>query len=146
MAKVFDVVEAQQVWGTFESVRDHLYDQFQNVPFDPTTGLSPEELKQEVAAYREANLDHPRVLQKANIYRIVVTRGQICVDPLDWFADKLRHGNLVRKARDEWYHEARTGVIKEEASWSSNVHKLGILRGGLDMGHISPGCENMFAG
>ncbi len=146
MAKVFDVVEAQQVWGTFESVRDHLYDQFQNVPFDPTTGLSPEELKQEVAAYREANLDHPRVLQKANIYRIVVTRGQICVDPLDWFADKLRHGNLVRKARDEWYHEARTGVIKEEASWSSNVHKLGILRGGLDMGHISPGWENMFAG
>jgi len=82
MAKVFDVAEAQQVWGTFESVRDHLYNQFQNVPFDPTTGLSPEELKQEVKTYLGAYSDQPRVLQKANIYRIVVTKGQIYVDPL----------------------------------------------------------------
>ena len=146
MSIVYDITNAQQVWGTFESIRDHLFDQFRNVPFDPETGLPPEELKQEVEAYLQANPDQPRVLQKANVYRMVVTRGQIYVDPLDWFADKLNHGNLVRKVRDEWHREARVGAIKKEANWFDNVHKLGIIRGGLDMGHISPGWENMFSG
>lgn len=140
------VINTQQVWGTFEGLREHLFQQFQDVLFVPETGLSLEELKQEVEAYLQANPHMPKVLQKANVYRIVVTRGQICLDPVDWYADKLNHGNLVRKLRDGWYHEARTGVIKEEASWSDNVHKLGIVRGGIDMGHISPGWENMFAG
>lgn len=141
-----DVTEAQQLWGTFERVREHLYDQFQNVPFDPKTGMSLEDLRQEVEMYLQAHPDQPRALQKANVYRIVVTRGQIYVDPLDWFADKLNHGNLVRKVRDRWHGEARSGAIKKEASWSDNVNKLGIVRGGLDMGHISPGWENMFSG
>ena len=144
MATVANITE--QVWGTFEGLRDHLFEQFRDVPFVPDTGLSLEELKQEVESYLQANPDQPRVLQKANVYRIVVTRGRIYVDPVDWFADKLNHGNLVKKLRDGWHHEARTGVIKEEASWSRNVHKLGIVRGGIDMGHISPGWENMFAG
>ncbi len=146
MAISFDITNAQQVWGTFEGIRDHLFNQFRNVPFDPETGLSPEELKQEVEAYLQANPDQPRVLQKANVYRMVVTRGRIYVDPLDWFADKLSHGNLVRKVRDEWHRDARAGAIKKEARWFDNVHKLGIIRGGLDMGHISPGWENMFSG
>ncbi|MFC1719010.1 pyruvate formate lyase family protein [Candidatus Poribacteria bacterium] len=144
MATVLNVTE--QVWGTFEGLRDHLFEQFRGVPFVPETGLSLEELKQEVEEYLQANPDQPRVLQKANVYRIVVTRGRIYLDPADWYADKLNHGNLVRKVRDGWLHEARTGVIKEEARWSDNVHKLGIVRGGIDMGHISPGWENMFAG
>ena len=140
------VINTQQVWGMFEGLREHLFQQFQDVPFVPETGLSLAELKQEIEAYVQTNPHMPRVLQKANVYRIVVTRGQICLDPVDWYADKLNHGNLVRKLRDGWHHEARAGVIKEEASWSDNVHKLGIVRGGIDMGHISPGWENMFAG
>ncbi len=129
----------------FESVREHLFDQFQSVPFDPETGLPLEELKQEVENYLQAHPDQPRVLQKANIYRIVVTRGQICVDPFDWFVDKLNHGNLVKEVRNGWHREARSGVIKKEASWFGEVGKIGLITGGLDMGHISPGWENMFS-
>ena len=132
--------------GAFESIREHLFNQFQDVPFNPETGLSLEELKQEVEAYLQTHPDQPKVLQKANVYRIVVTQGQIYLDALDWFADKLNHGNLVRKVRDEWYHQARVGAIKKEASWFDKVHKVGLIRGGLDMGHISPGWENMFSG
>jgi len=142
----FDFIKTQQVWGTFEGLRKHLFNQFQNVPFDPETGLSLEELKGEVEAYLQAHPDQPKVLQKANVYRIVVTRGQIYFDPFDWFADKLNHGGLVRKVRDRWYHEARTGKLKTEAGWFDKVHKFGLIRGGLDMGHISPGWENMFSG
>jgi formate C-acetyltransferase len=140
----FDFIKAPQVSGTFESLREHLFNQFQNVPFIPETGLSLEELKQEVEAYLQAHSDQPKVLQKANVYRIVVTRGQIYLDPLDWFADKLNHGGLVTKVRDEWYRDVRIDAIKKEAGWFGEVNKLGIIRGGLDMGHISPGWENMF--
>ena len=140
-----DFIKTQQVLGTFENLREHLFNQFQNVPFDPETGLSLEELKQEVETYLQNHPDQPKVLQKANVYRIVVTQGQIYLDPLDWFADKLNHGGLVTKVRNEWYQEARSSTIKKEASWFDNVHKLGLIRGGLDMGHISPGWENMFS-
>lgn len=146
MSIAFDTTEVQQAWGKFESVREHLYNQFQNVQFGQESGLSSEKLELEVNTYLQNHPDHPKVLQKANIYRIVVTQGQIYVDPLDWFADKLNHGNLVRKTRDRWHHAARNGAIKKEASWSDNVNRLGVIRGGLDMGHISPGWENMFAG
>lgn len=139
-------IETQQVWGTFENLREHLFNQFRNVPFEPETGLSLSELKQKVEEYLQAHPNHPRVLQKANVYRIVVTLGQIYLDPVDWFVDKLNHGNLVRKVRDGWHQEARKGVLKKEAEWSDKVHKLGLIRGGLDMGHISPGWENMFSG
>jgi len=141
-----DFIKTQQVLGTFENLREHLFNQFQNVPFDPEAGLSLEELKQEVEAYLQTHPDQPKVLQKANVYRIVVTQGQIYLDPLDWFADKLNHGGLVTKVRNEWYQEARSSTIKKEASWFDKVHKLGLIRGGLDMGHISPGWENMFSG
>ena len=143
-AQQFGITENPQIWGTFESLREHLFNQFQNVPFIPETGLSLEELKQEVEAYLQAHLDQPKVLQKANVYRIVVTQGQIYLDPLDWFADKLNHGGLVTRVRNEWFQEARVGVIKKEAGWFNEVNQIGLIRGGLDMGHISPGWENMF--
>jgi pyruvate formate-lyase/glycerol dehydratase family glycyl radical enzyme len=136
----------QQVWGTFSALRNRLYDQFQNVSFDPETGLPLAELEREVDAYLCAHPDQPRVLQKANIYRLVVTLGQIALDPLDWYADKLNHGNLVRKLRDGWHREAQEGSLTAEADWFRQADELGAVRGGLDMGHISPGWENMFSG
>ena len=48
MTAALDMAEVQHVWGTFDTLRDHLFDQFQDVPFDPETGLSLEELQQEV--------------------------------------------------------------------------------------------------
>ncbi len=146
MVAMLDTITAQRVWGTFDRVREHLVNQFQEVPFDPTTGLSLEELQREVEAYLQAHPDQPRVLQKANVYRLVVTRGQLCIDPADWFVDKLNHGGLVRKVRDDWYREARAGSIEKEAGWFERGFQLGLVRGGLDMGHISPGWENMFSG
>lgn len=147
MVGTLKVMEARPgVEGSFDSLRDHLYDQFQEVPFDPETGLSAEELERAVRGYLSDHPDMPRVLLKAHAFRIVVTQGQVYVDPLDWYADKLNHGNVVRKVRDEWYAEAKAGVLEKEAGWFDQVHRLGIARGLLDMGHISPGWENMLAG
>jgi pyruvate formate-lyase/glycerol dehydratase family glycyl radical enzyme len=138
--------QAAPLWGTFEDVREHLYDQFQHTRFDPETGLSPAELGREVAAYLVAHAHQLRVLQKANIFRIVVTRGQICIDPDDWFADKLNHGHWVRKVRDRWLEEAKAEAREREDDWSDRLERLGVLRAYyLDLGHISPGWENLLS-
>jgi len=152
------------MWGTFERNRDHLFDQFQRASFNPKTGLSLDELEQLINDYLEEHPEQPRVLQKANVFRIVVTRGQICIDPIDWFVDKIdhggfmrtmsledeiNHGSLVRKLSLKWFEEAKNGVIAEEAGWLDRAYRLGQANGpsgGLDRGHISPGWENMLSG
>lgn len=146
MIDVPAVAERQRVWETFDQVRDHLFDQFRDVPWVAESGLPPEELERTVEEYLRAHSDQPRVLQKANVYRIVVTQGRIYVDPLDWFADKLDHGRLLHKLRDRWYAEAKAGALRDEAGWFDHVLPLGVVRGLLDMGHISPGWENMLSG
>ncbi|MFN2157880.1 MAG: pyruvate formate lyase family protein [Anaerolineae bacterium] len=132
-------------WGTLGEVRDHLYNQFQDPPFDPSTGLPVDELERTVRVYLATHPELPRVLCKAHAYRLVVTLGQIAIDPLDWYADKLNHGGIVRRIRDEWYAEAKAGSLREEAGWFDQMHRLGVARGLLDMGHISPGWENMLS-
>ena len=150
-----DVAESQQSYESinvrrntdknFESLRDHLFNQFQKAPYVVDTGLSSENLRQEVDNYLQNHPDQPKVLKKANVYRIVVTQGQIYIDPDDWYADKLNHCGLVAKVRNKWFEEARANSIKKEADWFDKTHRIGLIRGGLDMGHISPGWGNMFA-
>ncbi len=145
MSETLAIAESQRVWGTFDDVRQRLFNQFQDVPFDPKTGLEVDELRREVEDYLRVHGDQPRVLGKANVFRIVVTRGQIHIDPLDWFADKLNHGGIVKAVRDGWFQEAKGGAIKEQAEWCARALELGVARAGIDMGHISPGWENMFS-
>ena len=152
--------DTQQVWGTFESTRDHLFRQFHDTPFDPKTGLSFEDLEREVNKYLLAHPDQPRVLQKTNVFRIVVTRAQIYIDPVDWFADKLNHGgyteqpafgdecSLVRRLSLKWLDEANRGAIAEEAGWLDKAYRLSYASGpigGLDRGHISPGWDTLLS-
>ncbi len=133
------------VWNTFDDVREHLFHQFEDPPYDPTSGLAPQELELEVSAFLAAHPALPRVLQIAHAFRLVVTRAQIAVDPQDWFADKLNHGGLLQKISDRWLAEAQAGLLRQESAWFRLIWQRGIGRGLLDTGHISPGWKNMFA-
>ena len=133
----------------FEDLREHLYDQFQNPAYDAETGLSPAELETAVDAFLSSNTDMPKVLQKAHVYDIIVTKARICVDPEDWFVDKLAHGGLLRKLTKRWLDEATAGPISDEHETLEQAYRTGLLNGpraGLDLGHISPGWENMLEG
>jgi pyruvate-formate lyase len=130
--------------GTFDAVRDHLARQFEEPWFDAATGIPVDVLRAEVEDHLSKMEGAPRVLQKAEAYRLIVTRGQIAVDPQDWFVDKLNHGGILRALQRRWYREAQEGAIREEADWFRLSTSVGAVRGGLDMGHISPGWEKMF--
>ncbi len=129
----------------FDAVRDHLSRQFQEPGFNETTGLSVEALEEAVEVRLGELEGEPRVLQKAEAYRIVVTQGQIAVDPHDWFVDKLNHGGILRGLQRRWLREAQDGEIHDEAEWFRLSTATGAVRGGIDLGHISPGWERMFS-
>ena len=144
MAVMTDTQVAARTWDTFDQVRDRLYDQFQDVQWDESTGLSLEELRRVVWAYLADHAAEPRILQKANVYRILVTQGQIALEPWDWFPSKLNHGRLLWDVRQEWYDELKAGPLAEDWGWFSLAREVGIANSTLDVGHISPGWENMF--
>jgi len=132
------------VWGTFDEVRKHLEKQFEETVFDVGTGLSAAELEQTVEDYLAQNSFLPKVIQKAEAYRIIVTRGQIAVDPLDWFTDKLDHGNILRKLCDKWQKEVETNHLQKETDWLNQARKIGTVDAVLDLGHLTPGWSFMF--
>ena len=68
----------QHMWGTFDLVKGHLYDQFQNVQYDLDTGLSFKDLEHEVDTYLQNHSDHPKVLQKANIFKFINAWSNLC--------------------------------------------------------------------
>ncbi|MDQ1328169.1 MAG: trans-4-hydroxy-L-proline dehydratase [Candidatus Poribacteria bacterium] len=47
MPKIIDVDETQRMWGTFDEIKEHLYNQFQNIQYDLDTGLSIKDLEDE---------------------------------------------------------------------------------------------------
>ena len=133
-----------RTWGNFFQLRDHLFDQWQSIPFIEDSGLHPDRLAEQVDAYLDAHRDQPRVLQRAHAFRIVVTQGRMYHDPLDWFCAKVDHAGILRNLQKRWLREAQSGALKEEAAWCDRALELGIARAGIDLGHISPGWQSMF--
>ncbi|HAL48110.1 MAG: hypothetical protein FI707_12545 [SAR202 cluster bacterium] len=160
MVVTTDAVGARRLWGTFDDVSDGLFAQFRDVHYAQDRGIPLEDLEAEVEEYLAVHADQSKVLQKANVYRLVVTRGQIGVDPNDWFADKLNHGHILRKLtkgsfyaekldRGTWLDEAAAGPLAEGTAWFDQARDIGMSstpKAGVDLGHISPGWENMFSG
>ena len=125
--------------------REYLYDQYQQVPYDPETGESLAELEREMAQLLAEHAAEPHVLLKARAMRLLLTRAQIYVDPRDWFPDKLRHGGLLQTLRREWHRAERAGALGEDAAWFETARGAGLALGSLDTGHISPGWEKLFS-
>ena len=155
-----DITDTAPVWGTFDGVRERLFGQFTDGRFAEDSGLPIEAVRQEVDRYLQGHADQPRVLQKAHVFDIIVTRAQIYVDPIDWFADKLNHGNVLRGltlgssdteggSHGLWLDEATRGPLAEGTAWFEQAREVGLASApaaGLDLGHISPGWDNMLSG
>lgn len=144
---------------SFDENRDIIFRRFKDVPYSPGTGVPSDDLQRLVDDYLGDNADEPRILKKANVFRLILERGRIYVDPLDWFAEKIDHGDILRKltlgARDaedpgtgRWLDEAAEGPLAVGTAWFNLARKHGVTTGprsGLDLGHISPGWDKLLA-
>lgn len=127
-----------ETWNTFDKLRSHLENQYEESEYLPETGLSISQLNQAVNEYLSTSKDS-FVVQKANVFKIIVTKGQIAVDPGDWFADKLRHGRILERLKNRYFNEVMTDKLPYHSSYARQAQRTGYFQADLDLGHISPG-------
>ena len=82
-APILQAPVQEQLWGTFDRDREHLYNQYQDVPYVPGSGLAPDELEETVERYVTEHAGQSHVLIKAHVFEYLVTHAQVYVDPLD---------------------------------------------------------------
>ena len=133
------------LWGTFHGARPHLEKQYEAPVYLPGSGLSPEELTREAERLLTEKAGLSRVLQKAHLTRLILEKARIQIDPLDFFADKIQHGNLLVQLQTRWLKEVETQHLPDEKAWMSDAVKTGLLDGVLDLGHTSPGWTNLLS-
>ena len=60
MAMQSTSVETPKLWGRFDSIKDHLFNQYTELEFDPDTGLSLDELEAEEPEVKDISQPEPR--------------------------------------------------------------------------------------
>lgn len=122
----------------FDIARERLESQYQNIPYDPESGLSGDELKAELEQHRRDFPDEPRILTRAWLFHLLCTKARIAVDPDDYFVDKLEHHNLLIQLRNEWLK------IETEKEFQNDPPLIpGTLQTILDTSHTCPDWQNL---
>lgn len=135
------------LWGTFDDNRKHLEEQYHDPPWDADSGWPLERLKRE-ATRLIADAEHrsePRIITKARVFELCLDHGRIEVDPQDWFADRLQHGDLVTGLRDRWTAEVTQAELPEAAEAAKTARLLGIYRAGPNFSHTAPDWERVLS-
>jgi len=122
----------------FDSARSRLERQYIDVKFDPSSGLSREELADELAWHGAENPDEPRIMTRAWLFRLLCSKGRIAIEPDDYFADKLEHHDLLVELRQQWRREEEQREFGNDppsgpSAWSAI----------LDTGHTCPDWRNL---
>ena len=124
----------------FDLIRPQLEVQYQDVQFDPASGLSGEELSAALARHRAEDPDEPRILTRAWLFHLLCTRGRVAPDPDDYFADKLEHHNLLHTLRNEWLQQERAREFQDDPP-----SVPGSFQCILDLSHTSPDWRELLA-
>lgn len=132
-----------KIWGNFKTVRPLLERQYESEQFDENSGLSPEALENLVREHIRQNQDQSRVLHKAHAFRLILHHARIRIDPHDFFADHLQHGDILNKLQNEWRREITQKNLPAQDAFMRRATETGYLYGELDLGHISPGWQTM---
>ena len=135
----------EKIWGTFKTVRPLLERQYETKHFDAGSGLSIESLEALVREHIRQHPEQSRVLQKAHAFRIILHQARIRVDPHDFFADHLQHGNILNKLQNEWRQEIAQTRLTDQDAFMRQAIETGYLDGELDLGHTSPGWQTMLS-
>lgn len=132
-------------WQTFDRTRDHLEAQYHDPPWDEDSGWPLERLQAEserIVADAEGR-GEPRIITKARVFELCLDHGRITVDPRDWFADHLQHGDLVIGLRNRWTAAIRQNVIPEISEAGALAGSVGAFISGPNFSHVAPDWERV---
>lgn len=126
------------VWNTFFDNKDMLLQQYSVSNWNVDSGLSVEELKQSCDELYERLKEQPKEIIKAKLFALIMEQAQIEVNPYEWFADKINHGNILLTLREEWKCEIEKGKLKECLEETDYACKRCAYKGNVDFSHVSP--------
>ena len=95
---------------SFNSLEPLLFNQYEDVVYEPESGLSPGDLETEVQQFLTENTGLPRVLVRAEVFSIIAKKARISMQPYEWFPFKLEHRGLLRGLARQWMKEEEEGV------------------------------------
>ena len=122
------------LWNTYETVRPLLMAQCKPEGYNPDTGVPIPELEKLVADYVAAHeQDEPRIILRANMFKILLENGQLRVDPFDWFADHIATGRILWKYQSKWHSEEGRRRVPPSAR---AANPIGFPN--LDLSHTTP--------
>ena len=135
------------LWQTFDRDRAHLEAQYHDPAWDEASGWPLERLQEAVAQLVQdaEERGEPRIRTKARAFELLLTHGRIAVDPKDWFADQLQHGDLIVGLRNAWTAEIRANELAEINELAARGGAVGALRAYPNFSHVAPDWERMLA-
>lgn len=122
----------------FNVARKYLEAQYQNVKYDPASGLSGEELTTELEQHRAKNPDEPKIITRAWLFNLLCSKARIAIDANDCFLDKIEHHNLFNKLKNEWNKAESDLEFKNDPPVV-----LGAFTSQLDTSHTCPDWRNL---
>ena len=111
-SKRLQISVMKKMMPSFDSVRDSLEQQYQNIAFLPETGWDQEKLKVEFANHCKENPAESRIVTKAWLLNLLCCHAKIAAEPEDYFVGKVEHHNLLILLRNKWWQD----VGKQEFS------------------------------
>ena len=127
---------------TFERDRALLDAQYENVQFDPETGLSRDELRAEAAALEKRLAGEAPIRIKAALFDLTLRRARIHVDAFDLIADHIDFGDVLSALRERQWAESGLQAICAPVD---PLSESGLLTAGLDISHTSPDWARLLA-
>ena len=130
-------------WNRFEQDKDKLKNQYTNVIWNESSGLSPDELIKQCNSICEKMDDSSKMLVKSRLVEFVLENAQISVNPDDWFQAKLNHGSVITNIRANWIKDVEANEMKALTDENLRATINGVYTGLYDFSHVTPDWNNI---
>lgn len=116
--------------------REILDNQYIDINWDKSSGITPEELEQEVIEMEKSFANKSKSFIKAKTFELLLEKGQIAVLKEDIFQEKLNVRWIMNKQRDRWWKNA-TENFKEKKAETEKAEETKLFSAHEDFGHTT---------
>lgn len=121
----------------FEEHKELLSHQYENPNWIKTSGVSLEDLMQDVDGIE--NAFQSKMIIKAKTFELIANKAQIAIDKEDIFQDKILGGNIMPMQRNKWERIVKEKYLSKEAAEIRQAWDVcGAYQAHTDFGHVSP--------
>ena len=123
---------------TFDLNKNALEHEYDNHHWNEQSGLNVDLLRFECSKIEEQYSQFPKVFQKSKMIEYILDNAQIEVNPVSLFADKINHGNIMRRYFERNIKFVKSTVLGDVMSKYADLQETCSFEGNVDFGHTCP--------